>query len=91
MLVKKRKESFKRTDEGKIVLPNIDNVISKATLLLFSLREDGLADHQTEREHGDVQVKVALSGKNLNNMLSSNGYLIPTLMFSTWSFVLGTT
>ena len=29
----------------------------------FSLREDGLADDQTEREHRDVQVKVALPGE----------------------------
>ena len=54
----------------------------------FSLREDGLADHQTEREHGDVQVKVAISGKNLNNILSSNEYLIPCT--GVWYLVLWT-
>ena len=58
----------------------------------FSLREDGLADDQTEREHRDVQVKVALSGKNLNNTLSSNGYLIPFtgvwyLVLCTWYYM----
>ena len=30
---------------------------------LFSLWEDGLAEHQAEREHRDVQVKVALPGE----------------------------
>ena len=35
--------------------------------IYYSFREDGLANNQTEREHGDVQIKVAIPGNILYN------------------------
>ena len=39
----------------------------KVITIYYSFREDGLANNQTEREHGDVQVKVAIPGNILYN------------------------
>ena len=43
----------------------------KVITIYYSFREDGLANNQTEREHGDVQVKVAIPGNILYNKRKS--------------------
>ena len=75
-------QRFKITDEGTWVyihiVKSVKSVIKllpfhrycrhwKVITIYCSFREDGLANNQTEREHGDVQVKVAIPGNILYN------------------------
>ena len=67
-------QRFKITDEGTwVYVKSVKSVIKllpfhiyckhwKVITIYYSFREDGLANNQTEREHGDVQVKVAIPG-----------------------------
>ena len=75
-------QRFKITDEGTWVyihiVKSVKSVIKllpfhrycrhwKVITIYCSFREDGLANNQAEREHGDVQVKVAIPGNVLYN------------------------
>ena len=72
-------QRFKITDEGTwVYVKSVKSVIKllpfhryckhwKVITIYYSFWEDGLANNQTEREHGDVQVKVAIPGNILYN------------------------